>query len=537
MTTAITAAARPRLSKLHHHHGSFVLSCSYTFQGLILVVLGWLITVRFAFLAVQSFHITETTTGAIQEDFDNLPTQRLSSSSSSLSIFKDSNQRHSSDFSLAYQQSYGFFDDIPDDDWKLYQTTARRAQHHAYPNDPLRFWNDSHNDAAATWYYHNYNPIFSCPHVQRVGGVGDGAKWTCDPHRLKQVAARRKRRIEEEGEEIEVHAKNVTNNDHLTAITAAAAPCLIYSVGCFNVYLWEDALVDLLGPETCEIHVFDPGNYSRPMINTARNIHYHPWGFASSYHDAPPRSNDGGLLFYTFSDILQRLGHTHRIIDIFKVDCEYCEWFQYRDWIDHGHNIRQLLLETHALPMPRHFESKWWPYPASSLLPTTFFDDLQAANFYLYSKEPNTYFGVEVRIYETRQKLNTAVVCGVVKSVDSVAKLLLLIVAKWQAYTIRFVRRLFSILGKLCGMVLYQTAPRLSARNLRVTLSSLPSPLALTRNDRSRSGMAVCCSSPPISLFLLFLWPSCPALTDSSRIASDKRYSVIVPYDSKTLYT
>ncbi len=34
--------------------------------------------------------------------------------------------------------------------------------------------------------YLNYNPIFSCPHVQRVGGVGDGAKWTCDPHRLRQ---------------------------------------------------------------------------------------------------------------------------------------------------------------------------------------------------------------------------------------------------------------------------------------------------------------------------------------------------------------
>ncbi len=76
------------------------------------------------------------------------------------------------------------------------------------------------------------------------------------------AAARRKRRIEEEGEEREVHAKNVTNHDHLTA--AAAAPCLIYSVGCFNVYLWEDALVDLLGPVTCEIHVFDPGNYSQP---------------------------------------------------------------------------------------------------------------------------------------------------------------------------------------------------------------------------------------------------------------------------------
>lgn len=206
----------------------------------------------------------------------------------------------------------------------------------------------------------NYEPLFTCPHVIRVGYAGDGPKWTCDPHRIKKIAARRK-----------------TDG-------SKQSDCLVYSVGSEGRYGFEDSLVDLLGPDTvCEIHVFDPGNYSRPE-NARRNIHYHAWGLKSSYDKSQPTFD--GATFMSFPDILRTLGHENRTIDILKVDCEWCEWYSYKDWIQHG-DVRQLLMETHHLP---YFErTTHWAREGINVTPTQFFDDLQAANFVLFSKEPN----------------------------------------------------------------------------------------------------------------------------------------------------
>ena len=111
---------------------------------------------------------------------------------------------------LAFDQSYGFFDDMPQEDWEIHQDWARRQLDHRYLFQPSR-----HYGNPALWYYNNYNPIFNCPHAKRVWGVGDGPKWICDPHRLVRQAERRK---------------------------AAGLPgphCLIYSVGSNGNYEFE----------------------------------------------------------------------------------------------------------------------------------------------------------------------------------------------------------------------------------------------------------------------------------------------------------
>jgi hypothetical protein len=70
-------------------------------------------------------------------------------------------------YRLAYEQSMGFFDDIPESQWtELYQRRARNATHHLYPKKPLRDWREP-----AMFYLKNYEPTFTCPQVRRVGGT------------------------------------------------------------------------------------------------------------------------------------------------------------------------------------------------------------------------------------------------------------------------------------------------------------------------------------------------------------------------------
>jgi hypothetical protein len=69
---------------------------------------------------------------------------------------------------------------------------------------------------------------------------------------------------------------------------------------------------------------------------------------------------------------MQELGHGGRTIDIFKIDCEWCEWFTYQQWL--SQDLRQLLVETHNAPMP-HAQG--------------FFLDLHDAGYVIFSKEAN----------------------------------------------------------------------------------------------------------------------------------------------------
>jgi hypothetical protein len=187
---------------------------------------------------------------------------------------------------LANSQSSGYFNDIPDASWKRMQQRARSSVQYMYPTEPEKGFKN-----VKLWNLNNLQPDFTCPHVSRVGGHGDGPKWTCDPHRL------------------------LAKND-----------CLIYSVGSQGQYEWEDAMVALFGSPHCEIHVFDPGNYTRPGDLEMKNIHYHQWGIKSSYNQ-PAKSLRAALPeMLTFQQTLTKLGHKRRKIDILKIHCASCAW-------------------------------------------------------------------------------------------------------------------------------------------------------------------------------------------------------------------
>jgi Methyltransferase domain len=202
--------------------------------------------------------------------------------------------------------------------------------------------------------------------VRKIGGLGGGPKWTCDVERIHKVVERRR-------------AAHPSQTPH----------CLIYSIGSKGNYLWEDGLHDILG-NMCEIHIFDPDPFDRNDM-VQKNMYYHQWGLGSSYSTAWMNKREGKGTFLSFQDIQNRLGHENRTIDLFKIDCEGCEWHSYKDWIDA--DLRQIMMETHELPIV--VKAKRTDF---GILPTVaaseVFDTFKQHGFVLYSKEVNTNNGL-----------------------------------------------------------------------------------------------------------------------------------------------
>ena len=136
-------------------------------------------------------------------------------------------------------------------------------------------------------------------------GGGEGTKFLCYPHRL---------------------------------IRKEKKDCLVYSIGCAGDFNFEDAMSKKYSKE-CEIHVFDPANWTRSNDVHEKNIHYHPWGLASTY-DIKSKSavwpKGYGGVYKTFPETIEILCRQDRTIDIFKIDCEGCKWSTHKDWIGFG---------------------------------------------------------------------------------------------------------------------------------------------------------------------------------------------------------
>ena len=80
---------------------------------------------------------------------------------------KPCNASSSGQYLLAYEQSFGLFDDIPNQMWKIMQRGVKEHENHEFPTDPLRGSNRGN-----VWYQQNYEPFFTCPHERRVGKLG-----------------------------------------------------------------------------------------------------------------------------------------------------------------------------------------------------------------------------------------------------------------------------------------------------------------------------------------------------------------------------
>jgi len=135
----------------------------------------------------------------------------------------------------------------------------------------------------------------------------------------------------------------------------------------------------LVGEGTCEIHIFDMGDYEKKMP-TELKAHYHQWGLKKQ-KDTGKGTNKkvAGKEYFGLKDTIKKLGHDKlETIDIFKIDCEGCEWETFGDWMDPDiPNLQQILVEVHGAPKKHALK---------------FFDGLKDAGYATFHKEPNIQF-------------------------------------------------------------------------------------------------------------------------------------------------
>ena len=143
--------------------------------------------------------------------------------------------------------------------------------------------------------------------------------------------------------------------------------------------MFEEGMANLLGKGVCEIHVFDFTDFSHKVPDSIRDmVHFHAWGLKTSGEKVEERvaPRQQTQIFRTLNETIELLGHRGQIIDIFKIDCEGCEWGTFHDWVNADVDIRQILVEVHNVP------------PAAQ----DFFLSMQNAGYVTFHKEPNIEF-------------------------------------------------------------------------------------------------------------------------------------------------
>lgn len=248
------------------------------------------------------------------------------------------------DYELARKESFGFFDDIPQKNWKRAKEIHANLFPNHYTKDFMMYANGPNDknvykklSRSKDWNGENFQEEFHCALAQRLptDSQADGPKWVCDPHRLRNKP-----------------------------------DCLIYSIGSNGKAEFEKGVRDEIG-KNCEIHTFDMVTYNKRNGDFAKALKgystFHPWGLGTA---------EGAIrkpaTFKTLAQTMDELGHAGRRIDIFKIDCEWCEWFTFKDWIKQ--DLRQILVETHNAPMPNARD---------------FFYELHDAGYVIFSKEAN----------------------------------------------------------------------------------------------------------------------------------------------------
>lgn len=247
--------------------------------------------------------------------------------------------------SLAHQESLDFFTDITDKEWNNLKMKVKEMQPNTLGNPregPL---------VMGEWLQSHYEPDFVCRHERRIGKLGDGGKWVCDPQYISQSNS-----------------------------------CLVYSIGSNGETSFEEAIFKSIGSH-CEVHTFDFDDYKD--VVEATGAHYHQWGLSDTMGTHKQYSKKvGGQInaeFKTLADTVKLLGHEDRMIDIFKIDCEGCEWTTFSSWFENTNvKMRQVLIELHSEQGPK----KLAPLASAA----DFFTAMYRQGYVIFHKEPNIHY-------------------------------------------------------------------------------------------------------------------------------------------------
>jgi len=205
---------------------------------------------------------------------------------------------------LSKAESFGFYDE-PDESWMVRKKIAafqdELESKNAHADQDSYHYNVSDNTKYANLYYDkHHNPDFSCTWMRRLGPFGLGGKFWCDPHKITQSV--------DKGES-----------------------CIVYSIGDAGDYAFETSVHDQVS-ERCQIHKFS----GKMSVNQ-------PPSYVTLHNQNVSGSQD-------MSAIVDKLGHSGKVIDVLKVDnCDGCEWDSFESWLGQGVFIRQLFIKVHLL--------------------------------------------------------------------------------------------------------------------------------------------------------------------------------------------
>lgn len=129
-----------------------------------------------------------------------------------------------------------------------------------------------------------------------------------------------------------------------------APPCLVYSFGINDNIEWESKMASTFG---CEVYAFDPTS-KKLNATPAKNVYFHKLGLqgvgsdvsatnARQYDAIDPKRLRG------FGEIIEKMGHKGRDIDVLRLDCEGCEYGVLNQLACSGdsNHVKQMMIEFH----------------------------------------------------------------------------------------------------------------------------------------------------------------------------------------------
>eukprot|EP00916_Digyalum_oweni_P019487 GHVL01032412.1.p1 GENE.GHVL01032412.1~~GHVL01032412.1.p1 ORF type:complete len:223 (-),score=6.03 GHVL01032412.1:88-756(-) len=168
------------------------------------------------------------------------------------------------------------------------------------------------------------------------------------------------------------------------ATFALKKPCLVYSFGINYDFTFDDALGNL----GCDVYSFDPSMKTKEHRRNP-NVMFYPTGLSGFDNDTFEPKLDSYVKMKTtwkirtLTTLMRELGHSHRTIDLLKIDIETSEWPAVRNIIDTGmhRQVKQFLVEWHIFAT----------YPAKETFEQLIriLQDLKDAGFRSFDKNPH----------------------------------------------------------------------------------------------------------------------------------------------------
>jgi hypothetical protein len=125
--------------------------------------------------------------------------------------------------------------------------------------------------------------------------------------------------------------------------------CLVYSIGSNYDTSFETSMRKVT---QCEMHTFDP-TIDPTLLNAVaaqHNFTVHDWGLGATEGPLAHERHNGTVM--PFPNVLKRLGHENKTIDILKIDCEGCEFTAMQPLFDgcqaKHFGVGQLQVELHG---------------------------------------------------------------------------------------------------------------------------------------------------------------------------------------------